>query len=229
MCKRVFYISAQSVLIRADGRYLLYTYISVAAFLIITNEEREFVKMLIYLSMLETENDRAKYEEFYKRNRQKLYAKAYKSLNHHEDAEDAVHQGFLNVAEKFEDYRMLSDVELDRLCMTVVKNCAFDILRERKQRGRFDDETGHGEDDIPDCKEDVLDMLTRDLDRGLITQKIMELREEDRGLVYLYVYKGMKLKQIAKLWGKSEESIRVRWHRCKKKLAKLLEVEKNAL
>ena len=55
--------------------------------------------MLIYLQMIETPEDRTKFEQIYDKYLGLMYHVALKILGNHEDAEDAVHQSFISIAE----------------------------------------------------------------------------------------------------------------------------------
>lgn len=55
--------------------------------------------MLVYLQMLETEADRTKFEEIYHLYRDLMYVTAFSILHNEHDAEDAVHQAFIKVAD----------------------------------------------------------------------------------------------------------------------------------
>ncbi|MDE6092803.1 MAG: RNA polymerase subunit sigma-24, partial [Ruminococcus sp.] len=53
----------------------------------------------IYLSILETAEDKIKFEDFYTKYRQKMYAIAYNILHNVEDSEDAVHEAIIQISE----------------------------------------------------------------------------------------------------------------------------------
>lgn len=55
--------------------------------------------MLIYLQVIETEEDKSKFEDIYLEYRGLMYYVAYKRLHHEQDAEDAVHHAFMKIAE----------------------------------------------------------------------------------------------------------------------------------
>ena len=55
--------------------------------------------MLIYLQMIETPEDQSKFEQIYEKYLGLMYHVALKILENHEDAEDAVHQAFVSIAE----------------------------------------------------------------------------------------------------------------------------------
>ena len=60
--------------------------------------------MLIYLQMIETPEDRSKFETLYEEYRDVMYAVAFKILCNNMDAEDALHQAFVNIAENMEKF-----------------------------------------------------------------------------------------------------------------------------
>ena len=54
--------------------------------------------MLIYLQVIETEEDKSKFEDIYREYRGLMYYIAYRRLHHEQDAEDAVHHAFMKIA-----------------------------------------------------------------------------------------------------------------------------------
>ena len=55
--------------------------------------------MLIYLQMLETPEEKSLFEQIYLEYRGLMYHVAYEILHNEQDAEDAVHQAFVKIAE----------------------------------------------------------------------------------------------------------------------------------
>ena len=55
--------------------------------------------MLVYLQMIETPDDRSKFEIIYLEYRDYMYRVAFAILHNVEDAEDAVHYAFVKIAE----------------------------------------------------------------------------------------------------------------------------------
>lgn len=51
--------------------------------------------MLIYLQVIETEEDKSKFEDIYREYRGLMYYIAYRRLHHEQDAEDAVHHALI--------------------------------------------------------------------------------------------------------------------------------------
>ena len=55
--------------------------------------------MLIYLQLIDNPRDKATFEDLYYRYRGLMFHTANKILRNRDDAEDAVHQAFLSIAE----------------------------------------------------------------------------------------------------------------------------------
>ena len=63
--------------------------------------------MIVYLQMLETEEDRAAFEQLYLTYRSLMYRIAYGILRNQQDAEDAVHQAFLSMIGGFKKIKAI--------------------------------------------------------------------------------------------------------------------------
>lgn len=70
--------------------------------------------MLIYLQLIETPEDRSRFEQLYIAYRDLMFYIARKILGNNQDAEDAVHDAFVTVAKKFQKF-LLSRVQKPRL------------------------------------------------------------------------------------------------------------------
>ncbi len=53
--------------------------------------------MIVYLQMIETDEDKSKFEEIYQEYRNLMYYVAYKRMQHEQDAEDVVHHDLLRL------------------------------------------------------------------------------------------------------------------------------------
>ena len=84
---------------------------------------------MIALSAIPTEEDRNKFREIYEENYLKMYHVALGMIKNQADAENAVQEAFLSLAEKFEKYLHLSGSEMTGLCVSIVKNKIIDIIR----------------------------------------------------------------------------------------------------
>lgn len=62
----------------------------------------------LYLSMVETDEQRTFIEELYKNYERKMYGVAFGILHNKHDAEDAVHSAFIRIIENVEKIRLFS-------------------------------------------------------------------------------------------------------------------------
>jgi len=62
----------------------------------------------IYLSALETDEDRIQFEDIYRKYKNRMYKFAISILHNKEDAEDVIHQAFLIIANSFEKIKPFS-------------------------------------------------------------------------------------------------------------------------
>ena len=91
----------------------------------------------VYLSVIETDDLKSRFEELYIKYSQLMYAVAFKIPKNNEDAEDAVHQSFLNIAKHFDKVNNISRQDIKPYLVVVVRNAAINILRSNKRRECF--------------------------------------------------------------------------------------------
>lgn len=89
--------------------------------------------MIVYLQMLETEEDRAAFEQLYLTYRSLMYRIAYGILRNQQDAEDAVHQAFLSMIKNFKNFSEIECPKTKAFCVIVVEWKSLDLLRIRKR------------------------------------------------------------------------------------------------
>ena len=65
--------------------------------------------MLIYLQMIESEEDKSKFIELYNQYRYLMFSVANRILKNEYDAEDAVHQAFVSIIDNLRQHRTISE------------------------------------------------------------------------------------------------------------------------
>ena len=93
--------------------------------------------MLIYLQMIESPEDKLKFEIIYQKYKQRMFAVAYDILRNPEDAEDAVHYAFLKVVENIKKIEEADCLKTKGYVVTIVENRAIDIYRFKKPIRQF--------------------------------------------------------------------------------------------
>ena len=101
--------------------------------------------MLVYFQMLETPEEKSKFEIIYRQNRDLMFWVANNILHHPQDAEDAVHQAFVKLAENIHKLGAPDDPATRSYMLTVVENKAIDLYRRKQaapQQAYLDEVTG---------------------------------------------------------------------------------------
>jgi len=175
----------------------------------------------LYLMMLETEQDKQKFEKFYQENRQIMYYTAYKILQKNEPAEDAVHQAILKLIEIWETIKYQTCPQIASLSVIIVRHISLNTKKGSKYREYIPLEL------IAEIADDVstADEALANINVEKIMEKIKELPSLYRDAVMMSVGHDMSAMQIAKILKISREAAKKRIQRGKAQLIVLLEKE----
>ena len=88
--------------------------------------------MIIYLQMLESEDDRVRFEQIYMTYSGLMFCAAKRILKSDADAEDAVHEAFLSIAKNLEKISDIHCPKTRAYIVIIVERKALDIIRKRK-------------------------------------------------------------------------------------------------
>ena len=114
--------------------------------------------MLIYLQMLDTPEERAKFEKLYYSHRRTMLHIAMKILKDHQLAEDAVQEAFLRLVKNFSKIGQVNCPRTRLFTVIIVRNISLTMLAERKKENVLE----RPEAVIPieyDLEEDVLERI----------------------------------------------------------------------
>lgn len=89
-----------------------------------------------YLAMLDSVEEKDKFEELYRLYRQDMYKVAYSILKNSADAEDAVHEAFWSIANNFERVCKISRQEIKAYIVIIVKNASIDIYNKNSKKAK---------------------------------------------------------------------------------------------
>ena len=89
----------------------------------------------LYLAYLDTEEDKKQFEEIFMSYRKQMVSLAFSILENHEDAEDAIHNVFLRIAQKnWDTVRSIEDkTDLRNYLLKSTKNASLNILKIRSK------------------------------------------------------------------------------------------------
>lgn len=166
--------------------------------------------MIIYLQMIETEEDKVKFENLYTEYRDQMYYVAYQILRNEHDAEDAVHQAFVSLIKNLEKISDLKCPKTRSYIVITVERKALDIIRSRKKiAGEYLDELVGVEIPLPG-------------DHGL-ADALAQLPARYREILLLRYECGYSAKEIAEILDLKYDNVRKLIARAKEALAVQLE------
>lgn len=96
--------------------------------------------MFVYMILLESDTDQAKFAQIYDDYHEKLYRVAYSILKSNSLAEDSVQNTFMKIALHFEKIKALGCKETGPYIVTIVENDALDILKKEQRSVGLDGE-----------------------------------------------------------------------------------------
>lgn len=176
--------------------------------------------LTMLMAMPDEPEDKALFERAYNRYKGNMLALAYKIIGNYHDAEEAVSCAFFKIADNFDKLKQRSPRERAAFYSVVTKNCAYDILRKKERRNEIplgDDE------EIPDVSADVSDEVLSGYEYERVVETIRQLPGIYAQALYLQNVTGLSIRELASVLGESEDVIRKRLERARKKLRKLLD------
>ena len=179
------------------------------------------ILLTIYLSMLDTEQERQKMTDLYEEHKYALLHYAMKIMKNQGMAEDAVHNAFISVIEKKEKYLELSCRDFRRSAVIIVRNKCIDILRKQKPFANISMEELEIflELDEKSVEEQVL--LSSDYE--LIRKYINSIDEISKQVILMKYILNMSYKEIGEKLGTTPKHVDTRIMRAKAKVRKLIE------
>ena len=167
--------------------------------------------MLIYLSMIESQDDRHRFERIYERYRNLMYHIAYRILRNPQDAEDAVHQAFVSIIQNIHKFVQIDCPETRSFIVIMTERKAIDLIRIR-----------HSEKILP-LNEDLVGLeIPAPGDHGL-ADALAKLPVRYREVLLLRFDNGYSTRELAKMLGLTESGVRKLIGRAKEALRRILE------
>lgn len=141
-----------------------------------------------------------------------VYAYALSTLKNSHDAEDVLHDCFIQIWSNAGSYR--SQGKPMAWILTITRNLCLKILRDRAKYTQLDTEDWR--DHLSLCTE-----MTAD-DKVVLEQCMERLSDDERQIVVLHAVAGFKHKQIAQLMDLALPTVLSKYHRALKKLREQL-------
>ena len=174
--------------------------------------------MLIYLQMIESDQDKLKFEKLYSYYRGLMFHVAHGILRNDMDSEDAVHEAFLAVAKNMSKIKYEIDSPKTRaFVVIIVERKAINIYNANKQTNTIElDET-------------FMQPCSFELEQNSAYRAMSHLPAHYRETLYLKYYCGYKPREIAGMLDMSHDAVQKNIQRGKDALRKELEKEDIAL
>lgn len=181
-----------------------------------TKETREETSVLIYLQILESEEEKSFFAELYSRYKNDMYWAAYHLLRNEFDAEDAVHEAMMAVIKNLDKLDGVDNYRTRGYLVTAAESKAYDRLRVKK------DEVSLYEDQISVIADHSIEEMLQKDSSGLFIA-IASLNPRYREMITMRFALGYSTKEIASLMGLSLPAARKLLLRSKQALARRME------
>lgn len=175
--------------------------------------------LLFYMSVIDNNDDRAKFEILYNKYRKRMVRTAFSVLKNKEDAEDAVHDTFIKIARNMRSIGDPDSGETLSYVLKAVKNTAINLSQKNSIRNK------HIQlEDIENISDgQFLEKLHIQENYEEVVKVIRSLNDTYKDVLFYYFVRGMKAKDIADLLGRSNSAVQQQIIRGKKKLIEILE------
>lgn len=164
--------------------------------------------MLIYLQMIDSPEDRSKFEILYHHYKARMYNAAYSILHNVQDAEDAVHQAFVTIAENMQNISDPVCPKTASYIVTIIESRAIDLYRRKKRHTS-----------IP--LEDVRGLEISCPEIGELARCMAQLPARQRQILLLKYHHGYTANEIAGILSLSAANVAKIEQRAKEKLEQL--------
>lgn len=176
--------------------------------------------MLLFLSILETQEEKNKFTLLYEKYRYLLWYVAKDILKDKDLAEDAVQEAFLTLTGHLDHVGDVESPRTKRFLVTIVKSRAIDLLRKEK-RAEFTEY----EDALGDAagENDTLDAYLQLESYERLVEAIRSLDENYRVVLECRYLHELSEKETAQVLGLAEKTVNVRTYRARNKLKQVLQ------
>lgn len=177
----------------------------------------------LYLSLLDTPEEKSKFEQLYRLYRQDMFKMAYGILENKYDTEDAVHEAFMRVMKKLTKISEINCPQTHAYLLIIVKNTALKILKKRKKTTDVDTDTIEIADDFG-----LEEYVISNMEVERIKHILEQLSDDYYEVLFLELFMEFSISDIAEQLGLTYENTKKRLQRAKKKFKEIAEEKENA-
>ena len=174
----------------------------------------------LYVSMVDTPEDKSFIEKLYTTYERMMYKISFDILGKEYDAEDAVHESFLNIIKTnaLSKLKTLNDLETGSYLAATARNSAIRIYNRNKKNHEKSIYDYYDLDSNDSTEEHAISSL------GVqeIKEALNMLSENDYEILYLLLVNALSYDEISTVLGISEDAVRQCIHRARKRLSEKL-------
>lgn len=176
--------------------------------------------MMIYLSLLDSREDKNKFTQLYNTYRYTMMYTADSILQDKGLAEDAVHDAFIRIATNFHKVGAVDSPRTKAFVVIIVRNIALTMAKQRGRTFLFEDETM-----INMVADTDSDRYFDNMNYEAIIAAVKKLPVTYRDTLYLSVVEGYSVKEISEMLETGNEAIKKRLQRGRRLLIENLQKE----
>ena len=172
--------------------------------------------MVLFLALLDTQEEQEKFREIYENYRHFMWYIAQQKLKDTHLAEDAVQEAFLALTRHLDKVEDAHSPRTKKFLATIIRSKAIDLIRKNNP---------------PEGKagRDILDQLLVKENYNRLISCVLELDDSYRVVFeYKYLYQ-MSDEEIADILGISAKNVNVRYFRARKKLQEMIRKEEKSI
>ena len=171
--------------------------------------------LMMYLAMIDTEEDQSRFEEIYYAYRKQMVYVANEVLKDYGLAEDAVQNALLGIAKRIDRVRELNDDRTKAYVLTAAKNAALNIYAKEHPIAQRQTDLDAAE---MVADEGSFDKLEQEEAMARLMAVITGLGAASRDVLLLRYVEEMSFSEIAKVVGKTETAVRQQLSRARRAL-----------
>lgn len=180
--------------------------------------------MVLFLALLDTQEEQEKFSEIYENYRHFMWYIAQQKLKDTHLAEDAVQEAFLALTRHLDKVEDAHSPGTKKFLATIVRSKAIDLIRKNNPQEELTDELPEGK-----AGRDILDQLLVKENYNRLISCVLELDDSYRVVFeYKYLYQ-MSDEEIADILGISAKNVNVRYFRARKKLQEMIRKEEKSI
>ncbi|MBR4318624.1 MAG: sigma-70 family RNA polymerase sigma factor [Oscillospiraceae bacterium] len=164
-------------------------------------------------------SDRQKLEELYRLYEKPFYHIAYAILHHHQQAEDAVSEAFLQVMKHLDKINQPDSPAVKNYMIQIIKHTAINQYRKNQRQNQYCTAFDDSAFQIPDSENELENRLQKLSLRQILSELFSIISEKDKQIILLHCQERKTFFEIGEILGMKESAVRKRFERARKRMS----------